>query len=57
MPGQTILGKPIFALKLWVQAGRFEYCEPHNRKNFFQTYKGVLAFKKVKKNRVAQMKM
>ena len=24
-----------FALKPWVQAGRFEYHKPHNRKNFF----------------------
>ena len=27
--------KPIFALKPWVRAGRFEYHEPHNRNNFF----------------------
>ena len=27
--------KPIFALKSWVQAGRFEYHEPHNLNNFF----------------------
>ena len=35
--------KPIFALKLWVQAGRFEYHEPYNLNNFFFTYKGVRA--------------
>ena len=27
--------KPIFALKPWVQAGRFEYHEPYNPNNFF----------------------
>ena len=32
--------KPSFALKPWVQAGRFEYREPHNRNNFFFTFKG-----------------
>ena len=33
--------KPIFALKPWAQAGRFEYHEPYNRKNFFcLTFKG-----------------
>ena len=29
--------KPIFALKPWAQAGRFEYNEPYNRKTFFFT--------------------
>ena len=29
------LSKLIFALKPWVQAGRFEYHEPYNPKNFF----------------------
>ena len=33
---------PIFALKPWVQAGRFEYHEPYNPKKKF-TYKGVKA--------------
>ena len=33
--------KPIFALKSWVQAGRFEYHEPHILNNFFFTFKGV----------------
>ena len=29
--------KPIFALKLWAQARRFEYHEPHKRnENFFE---------------------
>ena len=32
--------KPIFALKPWAQAGRFEYHEAYNRKNFFFTHKG-----------------
>ena len=27
--------KPFFALKPWVQAGRFEYHEPHNLSKFF----------------------
>ena len=27
--------KPIFALKPWVRAGRFEYHEPYNPKKFF----------------------
>ena len=42
--------KPFFALKPWVQAGRFEYHEPYNWKNLFWTNKGVLKFKKVKKD-------
>ena len=29
--------KPIFALKPWAQAGRFEYNEPCSRKTFFLT--------------------
>ena len=33
--------KPIFALKPWDWAGRFEYHEPYNRNDFFFTYKGV----------------
>ena len=33
-PG-AYFSKPIFALKPWVQAGRFEYHEPYNQKNFF----------------------
>ena len=41
--------KPIFALKPWARAGRFEYHEPYNQKNFFRTYNGVLEFKNVKK--------
>ena len=39
-PG-AYFSKPIFALKPWVQAGRFEYHKPHDRKNFFFTYVGV----------------
>ena len=35
--------KQIFALKPWVQAGRFEYHEPYNPNDFFFTYKGVRA--------------
>ena len=35
--------KPIFALKPWVQAGRFEYHEPYNPNDFFFTFKGVRA--------------
>ena len=31
----TYFLKPIFALKPWVRAGRFEYHEPHIRNNFF----------------------
>ena len=27
--------KPIFALKPWAQAGRFEYNEPYKRKTFY----------------------
>ena len=27
--------KPIFALRPWAQAGRFEYHEPHKRNEFF----------------------
>ena len=51
--------KTDFALKPWVQAGRFEYHKPHNRKNFFRTYLGVLEFKNIKKIavRVLQMKI
>ena len=33
-PGANF-SKPIVALKPWVQAGRFEYHEPYNPKNFF----------------------
>ena len=33
--------KPIFALKPWDWAGRFEYHEPYNRNDFFSHYKGV----------------
>ena len=40
---RTYFSKPIFALKPWVRAGWFEYHEPHNRNNFFFTYKGVCA--------------
>ena len=36
--------KPIFALKPWDWAGRFEYHEPYNPNNFFFTYKGVRHF-------------
>ena len=37
-PG-AYFSKPIFALKPWVQAGRFEYHEPYNnQKNFFVAY-------------------
>ena len=35
---------PIFELKPWVRAGRFEYHEPYNLNNFFFTYKGVRHF-------------
>ena len=35
--------KPIFGLKPWVQADRFEYHKLYNRNNFFRTYKGALA--------------
>ena len=66
----SYFSKPIFALKPWVQAGRFGYQESFNQKNFFRTYKGVLEyffrtykgvleFKKVKNTaaRVVQMKI
>ena len=33
-PGLYFL-KPIFALKPWAQAGRFEYHEAFNRRNYF----------------------
>ena len=33
--------KPIFALKPWDWAGRFENHEPYNLNDFFLTYKGV----------------
>ena len=33
--------KPIFALKSWAHAGRFEYHEPYNPNNFFFTFTGV----------------
>ena len=35
--------KPIFALKPWVRAGRFEYHEPPNPNIFFFSHKGVRA--------------
>ena len=38
-----------FALKPLVQASCFEYHETYNLKDFFQTYEGVLEFKKEKK--------
>ena len=41
--------KPIFALKLWVRAGRFEYHQPYNPNNFFFTYKGVRSQFKLKR--------
>ena len=34
------ISKPIVALKPWVQAGRFEYHKPYNRKNFFGLIRG-----------------
>ena len=36
--------KPIFALKQWDWAGRFEYHEPYKPNDFFLTYKGVRHF-------------
>ena len=55
----SYFSKPIFALKPWVQAGRFGHQESFNQKNLFRTYKGVLEFKKVNKTaaRVVQMKI
>ena len=35
---------PIFALKSWLQAGRFEYHEPHNPNNFFSLIRGSEPF-------------
>ena len=32
--------KPIFALKPWPQAGRFEYHEPYKRNKFFFRFRG-----------------
>ena len=40
--------KPIFALKPWAQAGRFEYNEPYKRKTFFLDHKGGLEILKTK---------
>ena len=49
-PG-AYFSNPIFALKPWVQAGRFEYLEPYNRKIFFLSYKGVPCnLKKIEKD-------
>ena len=42
-PG-AYFSKPIFALKPWAQAGRFELHEAYIRKNFFFNYLGVLKF-------------
>ena len=36
----TYFSKPIFALKPWAQAGRFEYNEPYKWKNFFSDREG-----------------
>ena len=36
--------KPIFALKPWVRASRFEYHEPHNPNNFFSLKNGSEPF-------------
>ena len=36
--------KPIFALKPWAQAGRFEYHEAYNRRNYFWPIKGSRNF-------------
>ena len=33
--------KPIFELKFWVQANRFEYLGPHNLNDFFSPLKGT----------------
>ena len=41
--------KPIFALKPWVRAGRFEYHQPYNPNDFFFTYKGVRSQFKLKR--------
>ena len=41
--------KPIFVLKPWVRAGRFEYHQPYNPNNFFFTYKGVRSQFKLKR--------
>ena len=35
---------PIFGLKPWAQASRFEYNEPYKRETFFWPIKGVLKF-------------
>ena len=40
----AFFSKPIFALKSWVRAGRFEYHEPHNPNNFFSLIKGSEPF-------------
>ena len=39
--------KPIFVLKLWVRAGRFEYHEPYNLNDFFSLIKGSDPFGEV----------
>ena len=55
-PG-AYFSKPIFALKPWVQAGRFEYHKTHNWKNFFRTYIGVPEFKNIKNIAVRVLQM
>ena len=40
------ISKPIFVLKLWVQAGRFEYHKPFIRKIFFWLIKGFWNLKR-----------
>ena len=52
VPG-AYFSKPIFVLKSWAQAGRFEYHEPYKRNNFFLSYKGGCRFLK---SRTPQLK-
>ena len=40
------ISKPIFALKPWVQAGRFEYHKSYNQKFFGGAYKGSRKLKR-----------
>ena len=52
--------KQIFALKHWVQAGRFEYHEPYNIQNNYYYYKVSVLFRGFcfkQQNQTMKMKM
>ena len=48
--------KPIFALKPWVQAGRFKYHKPYKLNNFFLSYKGSFRILKRKSTQLKFLK-